>query len=105
MRYTQYLFAYGTLQDVEIQKAVLKRKLKGKGTVLKHYFISEKKIVGKYPVIEKSSNGTDYVAGTLYKVSYLELYQIDQYETYAYKRIRVKLKSGIKAWAYVENMD
>ena len=105
MRHTHYLFSYGTLQNVEIQKSLLNRKLSGKRNALLGYRLSDKKLMGKYPVIEPSNNGSDLVNGTVFRVSYLELHKIDQYETYIYKRIWVTLRSGIKAWAYVENLD
>ena len=105
MRHTQHLFSYGTLQDVEVQKGLLNRKLNGKRNALLGYRLSDKKLMGKYPVIERSADESDCVNGTVFRVSYLELHTIDQYETYMYKRIRVTLKSGIKAWAYVENLN
>lgn len=104
MRLTQYLFSYGTLKDKETQKSLLGRILKGKSDYLMGYRISEKKVNGKYPLIEPSPIKTDKVRGRLFQVSNYELYELDHYETYAYKRIEVELKSGTKAWAYVENL-
>lgn len=105
MRFTQYLFAYGTLQNKEVQKIVLNRTLSGKVTVLAGYRMSKKKVLGKYPLIEPSSMQSDIVQGMLFKVSNFELHEIDQYETSFYRRIQVMVKSGIKAWTYVENFD
>jgi len=104
LRFTQYLFSYGTLQNIDVQRAILGRTLKGKIGILAGYRISNKKLHGKYPVIEPSPLETDNVKGKLFKVSHFELHELDHYETYAYKRIEVKLKSGTKAWAYVENL-
>lgn len=103
MRATQNLFSYGTLKDKETQKSVLGRTLKGKSDLLLGYRISDKKVNGKYPLIEPSPIRTDKVRGKLFQVSNFELYELDSYETYAYKRIEVELDSGTKAWAYVEN--
>jgi gamma-glutamylcyclotransferase (GGCT)/AIG2-like uncharacterized protein YtfP len=104
LRYTQNLFSYGTLQDGEVQKTLLGRLLKGKPTVLLGYRMSEKKVHGKYPLIEISPIRADEVSGMLYKVSNFELHEIDQYESAAYKRVQLEVKSGTKAWAYVENL-
>ncbi|MEM1257807.1 MAG: gamma-glutamylcyclotransferase family protein [Bacteroidota bacterium] len=104
MRATQYLFSYGSLQSKDIQKTVLGRTLKGKSGILVGYRISEKKVQGKYPLIEPSPINTDKVKGTIFKVSNFELHELDRYDTYAYMRIEVRLKSGTKAWAYIENL-
>ncbi len=104
MKHTQNLFSYGSLQQEEVQKTILGRTLKGKSALLKGYRISEKKIYGKYPLIERSPQPTDSVEGTVFKVSNFELYEIDHYESEAYQRVRVKLGSGINAWVYVENL-
>lgn len=103
MRYTQNLFAYGTLQQEGVQKSVLNRTLKGKKDVLKGYRISEKKIHGKYPLIEVAPMPPNEVEGMIFQVSNFELHEIDHYETKMYKRVQVTLKSGTEAWTYVEN--
>ncbi|MEO0570736.1 MAG: gamma-glutamylcyclotransferase family protein [Bacteroidota bacterium] len=104
MKATQYLFSYGTLQNEDIQRMVLGRTLKGKSGILLGYRISQKKVHGKYPLIEPSPIKTDNVRGKLFRVSNFELHELDHYETYAYMRIEVELKSGTKAWVYVENL-
>jgi hypothetical protein len=37
----------------------------------------------------------------VFKVSLAELHQADQYEVADYKRIQVRLRSGLFAWVYV----
>ncbi len=54
--------------------------------------------------MEVSNDRLDEVAGKVFRVSYVELYEIDSYETKIYKRVEVVLKSGTKAWAYIENL-
>ena len=83
--------------------AVLQRKLSGKQDALLGYCISDKKIMGKYPVVEPTGCITDTVLGITFKVSNADLFWLDQYETTAYKRILALLKSGAKAWVYIEN--
>ena len=105
MRQTQLLFAYGTLKQEEKQLSVLNRILEGEIDVLEGYRISRKKIMDKYPVVEPSPVPGSFVQGMVYQVSNFELYEIDIYETNAYKRIQVLLRSGLKAWVYIENIE
>lgn len=102
-RKTQYLFTYGTLRNEEIQQNIFGRKTKGRIDWLIAYRISEKKLLQRYPVIERTGLEKDRVKGVVYEVSHLELHKADEYETDAYKRIEVVLKSKVKAWVYVEN--
>ncbi|MEN1784193.1 MAG: gamma-glutamylcyclotransferase family protein [Bacteroidota bacterium] len=101
---TQYLFSYGSLQKEDVQQQLLNRKLRGKKAVLYGYKRFENVVYGVYPVIQPTIDLQSKVKGRLFKVSFLDLYIIDEYETKAYKRIQVLLKSGIRAWAYVENL-
>lgn len=103
MTKTQYIFSYGTLHDEKVQRAIFGRKLTGKSDTLRGFSLSEAKIMGQYPVIFRTGNPADSVAGKIYNISNLELHKTDAYETNAYKRISVELLSGIEAWAYVEN--
>ncbi len=103
MTKTQYLFTYGTLQEEDVQRALFTRKLKGNRDVLIGFQLSEEKLMGKYPVIMQTGNEKDSVTGKVYNISNLELYKADAYETQAYKRIMVKLISGLTAWTYIEN--
>ena len=84
--------------------ALLGRTLKGKNETLVGYCLSEKKIYGKYPLIEPSIKKSEEIRGKLFKVSNFELHELDRYETHAYKRVQVELKSSTKAWVYVENL-
>jgi len=104
LRLTQHLFSYGTLQDEDIQKYLLTRKLKGKRDILIGYCISQKKFKGKYPIIEVSKNRLDGVKGKVFKVSYVELYEIDTFAANIFNRMEITLKSGTKAWVYTENL-
>lgn len=45
---------------------------------------------------------TDEVAGMVFEITPAELASADRYEVADYKRIRVRLKSGIAAWVYVK---
>jgi len=105
LKTTQQLFSYGSLQEKEVQLSIIERQLKGVSDTLQGYKKYDKKLIGKYPIIKKSSTLNDSVKGTLYQVSNLELYKIDIYESLAYSRIAVVLNSGVKAWVYIPNFD
>ncbi|MEM6541760.1 MAG: gamma-glutamylcyclotransferase family protein [Bacteroidota bacterium] len=103
MKRTQYLFSYGSLQEEDVQKEVVLRKVSGKKDTVRGYRLSSKDVKQHYPIAEPTGLGSDTIVGVSLKVSYVELYWIDQYETPFYKRIPVVLKSGKKAWMYMEN--
>ncbi len=96
-----YLFTYGTLQEVEIQLQLFGKIIKGKEDTLIGYKIAEEKYQGIYPMLFNSKNRNDSIKGKIYKLSYSELEKADNYEGPDYKRIKVTLASGTKAWVYV----
>ena len=103
MKRTQYLFSYGSLQQEGVQKEILHRRLLGNKDMAQGYSISTKKFMGQYPMAVPSGHSSDEIAGISFNVSFVELYWIDQYETAAYKRVPIVLKSGKRAWIYIEN--
>jgi len=62
-------------------------------------------MMNKYPIVTPSDDSKAMVKGILYKVSNYELYKIDLYESLAYTRVQATLKSSVKAWVYVPDMD
>lgn len=51
--------------------------------------------------VEFTGRDSDFVVGTMFKVTRKELEQADIYEIAAdYKRVSVQLKSGTRAWVY-----
>ncbi len=108
----EHLFSYGTLQLEAVQFATFGRKLMGEPDVLLGY--RQTKIAIQNPSVAATSGAeyhlnaqftgrdSDFVAGTMFKVTKKELEQADIYEDAAdYKRISVQLKSGTRAWVYV----
>lgn len=94
------LFIYGTLQYPKVQMAILKRFIKGTPDTLKNF---TKRWVTfdvntVYPMIVAHEGGS--VVGKVVEVTTDELALLDRYETSAYRRIKVTLKSGNKAWVY-----
>lgn len=105
------LFSYGTLQDKAVQLANFGRELIGSPDSLPEYTTSlipirDPAVVatsGKthHTIAERSANRTDEVLGTVFTITPEELAAADRYEVSDYTRIRVTLKSGAHAWAYV----
>ena len=92
------LFVYGTLKDPAVQQNVIGRVVSIVPDVLECYLKSTITINGKtYPIIVP---GLGNVEGFVISVTHDELRLLDEYETSAYKRKKVILKSGRSAWAY-----
>lgn len=99
MRELEKLFVYGTLKDPDIQEKIIGRTVEGFLDVLENYKKSEIEIHGKiYPIVEPDSNSL--VEGLVISVTLEELNLIDEYETEAYKRKKVTLKSRELVWTY-----
>jgi gamma-glutamylcyclotransferase (GGCT)/AIG2-like uncharacterized protein YtfP len=108
---SEYLFSYGTLQDEAIQLATFGRKLKGEPDTLIGYRqtrleIQDPGVVATsgatyYLNVQFTGRDSDVVVGTRFEVTRKELEQSDIYEDPAdYRRVRVQLKSGTRAWVY-----
>lgn len=95
------LFIYGTLQDLDIQKKIFGRIIEGIEDSLVDYKRSEIIIEGdSYPVVVPSV--VDEVEGKVIELTFEKLKLVDKYETNAYKREQIILKSGISAWVYIK---
>lgn len=109
----EHLFSYGTLQDEKVQLDTFGRILNGSPEILQSYrmyFIAIEDISavessGKthHPILHFSGNIKDEIKGMLFEITEVEMNNADIYEAEQYKRIKVTLKSGKKAWVYVEN--
>jgi gamma-glutamylcyclotransferase (GGCT)/AIG2-like uncharacterized protein YtfP len=105
-----HLFSYGTLQQEDIQKELFGRVLRGSKDSLKGYRVStieikEASILSKeepktYLIALPSNNKNDRIEGVALEITEQELPIADDYETGAYKRVRVVLESGKEAWVY-----
>jgi gamma-glutamylcyclotransferase (GGCT)/AIG2-like uncharacterized protein YtfP len=99
------LFAYGSLQNEDIQKDLFGRILEGTPETLIGYAVKEIQIEEEfglvhYPIIVETNKPEDTINGIVYSISPQELRQTDLYEGLHYKRVEVHLQSGQKAWAY-----
>jgi Gamma-glutamyl cyclotransferase, AIG2-like len=108
---TVLLFSYGTLQDKAVQLANFGRELQGHPDAIPGFrqtllAIRDPHVVatsGKthHPIVERSPDPNDSVAGTVFEITATELAAADKYEVSDYKRVAVTLKSGVRAWVYV----
>jgi len=111
---TQNLFTYGTLQTEEVQLATFGRRLQGHADALPEYIlrtieIQDEDFVARsgtaiHRNLQFTGDPSDFVEGTVYSVTQQELEQADRYEPDGYKRVLVQLRSGAKAWVYL-NME
>lgn len=101
----EYLFSYGTLQDLQVQEHVFGRLLTGKPDAALGFKKLENAVYGRYPLVVNTKNPEDKVAGMAYGVNDADLEKADIYETSAYKREKFPLESGDEAWIYIENSN
>ena len=93
------LFTYGSLQIPEVQLKVFGRLAKGRPDILEGFRKFDVDFgTAVYPMIEPDP--ASHVEGQIIDVTADELALIDRYETDAYQRIRVTLKSGVEVWVY-----
>ena len=58
-----------------------------------------------HPIVRHSTDISDFVEGTTFKITKEELAHADKYEVDEYKRIEVELGSGEKAWVYIDALS
>ena len=98
-----YLFTYGTLQDLQVQQYIFGRVLTGQNDALPGFKSLENAVYDRYPLVVRTPDQNNMVEGKVYEVSEADLLKADIYETTAYKREKFHLESGIRAWVYIEN--
>jgi gamma-glutamylcyclotransferase (GGCT)/AIG2-like uncharacterized protein YtfP len=107
----EYLFSYGTLQKDKVQLESFGRLLKGTKGTLKGYKLASIEIKDEavlsaseqkyHPIAVSTDDSNDKIQGMVFEISNEELLAADKYEVKDYKRVLVKLESGMKAWIYV----
>lgn len=107
-----HLFSYGTLRQSAVQLASFGRLLAGTDDAMPGYRLSLIEITDAavlatsgerfHPIVVPSDDPGDEVAGTVFEISAAELDAADRYEVSDYRRVQVRLKSGIDAWVYVK---
>lgn len=95
----QTLFVYGTLRCPDCLQSILGRTASLTPDLLQG-FRRDKLRLGKarYPVVYPDPGAM--VEGFRIEVDDHELTLLDEYETDAYQRERVRLESGLEAWVY-----
>ena len=114
-RSTEYpvlLFSYGTLQDKAVQLANFGRELAGQHDAMLGYTKSWVEITdpqvltssGKthHPIVKPTTEAGARVEGRVFRITEQELAAADAYEVADYKRVAVRLASGLTAWVYVQ---
>ena len=104
------LFAYGTLQLPEVQRATFGRLLDGRpdalaGFMLEPLEISSAEVVrisgaAVHTIARAAGNDSAPIAGVVFALTSAELEAADRYEVDA-RRIEVTLVSGSRAFVYV----
>src|SRR5688500_14155598 len=107
----EYLFSYGTLQSNSVQVSTFGQRLEGTPDALPGYklitiTIEDQDFVmtsgtARHRNLQFTGDSSDVVEGTALKMSAEELARADAYEPEGYKRKLVQLRSGLKAWVYV----
>jgi hypothetical protein len=106
------LFSYGTLRQPGVQLASFGRLLDGCEDALPGYRCSMVEITDPdvlassearfHPIADHTGNLADETPGMVFQISEAELAAADAYEVADYKRVLVRLKSGVEAWVYVK---
>jgi RimJ/RimL family protein N-acetyltransferase len=92
------IFAYGSLQQEDVQRSTFRRLLHGQRDALLGF---EPSTVGPYTNVTFNGRDDSRVEGTVFEITDAELLAADRYEQEAaYKRISVTLASGAQAWVY-----
>jgi gamma-glutamylcyclotransferase (GGCT)/AIG2-like uncharacterized protein YtfP len=104
----EQIFSYGTLRSKEIQMKVFNKILTGTpdqiiGYKIKDLQIEEEFGMEDYFVATPSENPSDTIDGIVFNVTSADLTKADLFESNAYKRTQITLKSGITAWIYLES--
>jgi hypothetical protein len=95
-----FLFAYGTLQQSDVQRATFGRLLQGEDDVLVGF---ERSTSRGLVNVRSTGRAEDGVAGLVFEVTEADLAAADRYEERAsYARIAGTLASGRPAWVYVD---
>jgi gamma-glutamylcyclotransferase (GGCT)/AIG2-like uncharacterized protein YtfP len=108
---SENLFSYGTLQKETVQLELFGRLLTGAKDVLEGYKLASIEITDEAFLAKgeekfqwtliRSNDNADLIEGTAFEISGEELLLADKYEPENYKRVKVTLLSGKKAWIYV----
>jgi gamma-glutamylcyclotransferase (GGCT)/AIG2-like uncharacterized protein YtfP len=93
------------MQTSERQMQVLGRTITGRQDILKGFKLIEKQGIDA-PFAVKSTDPENVVEGTLYNISFVDLFHLDEYEQqFNTTRIKAELESGMMAWIYIDSLN
>ncbi|WP_030160564.1 gamma-glutamylcyclotransferase family protein [Glycomyces sp. NRRL B-16210] len=106
------VFSYGTLQLPQVQRARFGRELPGAPDALPGFRLDTLRITdpaviadpgsSEHPVAVHTGDDADEIPGRVLTLTDAELRAADDYEVEDYRRVEMVLRSGAKAWVYVE---
>jgi hypothetical protein len=106
------LFSYGTLQLEAVQIANFGRRLAGAPDAMPGWRQTTIEITDPetirlsgtniHNIVAPSDDPADRVDGMVFEITEAELAAADAYEVADYKRVEVRLGSGLDAWVYVK---
>lgn len=109
---TEFLFSYGTLQLESVQMDTFGRLLNGTSDELSGFAqvllkIEDTTVIAvsgkaQHTIARFTGRDSDVLFGTVFRLTPDDIQNADQYEVDACKRIAVTLRSGIRAWVYVD---
>ena len=109
---SERLFSYGTLQTEKVQLSLFGRRLEGMHDALVGYRlitieVQDQNFVAHSGAVQRNvqytGNDSDVVEGSVLAVTQKEIEQADAYEPAEYRRIQVRLRSGLDAWVYLSD--
>ena len=107
-----HLFSYGTLRTEAVQLSIFGRRLEGGPDALAGYRlitieVQDQSFVAHSGALQRNlqytGNPDDVVEGFVFTVTEKEVERSDAYEPAEYRRVQVRLKSGLNAWVYLSS--
>ncbi|NYD68328.1 gamma-glutamylcyclotransferase family protein [Agromyces atrinae] len=108
---SELLFSYGTLRLPDVQHGTFGRRIETTDDALPGFRLTTVRILDphvialsgsdEHPMLERTDDPADHVAGGVLELTEAELLAADSYEVDDYARERVIRASGRLAWAYL----
>ena len=112
---TVRLFSYGTLQLERVQLSTFGRLLNGTRDAIVGYRLEPVEITDPEVIaisgssmhtnLVRSDDPAEGVEGTVFEITAAELAAADDYEVDDYKRVSVRLRSGLEAFVYIASQS
>jgi len=110
--HSELLFSYGTLQLEAVQMTTFGRRLAGtidavQGFELVSLKIEDAAVIAisgkaQHTMARFTGRASDVLSGTVFALTANEIHSADKYEVAAVKRVAVVLRSGVRAWVYID---